>query len=222
MGGMTVCKDGNPINFEPYEPASTQKAKPKYTLEELKEAKTYIEQELEKRFSKELKTHGNVAKLMIEVYAIAILNAALGRTSGRKTLWDAIPETLQQTKLNAATYRSNFVWWLQMSGGGINIIAGLGSAAAMYRYKDYVNAIYGVQQGFNALGSLFGTWGQLNTQRLTGERTIGEGKVAFLNDKKSRGTEVAQNETRKGQEAFEQMNRAQQAAHDAFMRVIGG
>ncbi len=215
------------LNHEPAEKAPVQKT---YSKEEIKYAKTFIEQDLERRFkANSAENGGDISKLMFEVAAIFALNAAFDRTTARKSLWDTIPEILEQTKINAKTYHSWIVSSLQIGGAVVGIASGVGAGSGMIyaittcgaNATNWVTTISAMQQAGSGLSQLGSTGGQLWSQHLTGKRTIGEGRVNILMLIRDRQKEVDGTESRKVQEMIEQINRTEQTRHDTFGRMGG-
>jgi hypothetical protein len=224
------------LSHEPTEKASVQQT---YSKEEIKYAKTFIEQDLERRFKENsYKNGGDISKLMFEVAAILILNAAFDRTTARKSLWDTIPEILEQTKINAKTYHSWVVTSLQIGGAivgiGTGIVAGGQMGSAIYvastaapasfaatNLSSLIAKISAYQQVGSGVSQMGSTSGQLWSQHLTGKRTLGEGRVNILMLIRDRQKEVDGTESRKVQEGIDQINRTEQARHDIFGRMGG-
>ncbi len=214
----------HPTSFEPIESILPEKPiRPfsSYSKEELKEATSYIEDELSARFKKAGK-NSSITQFMIEITAIFVLLSASSKVTSRKAMWDLIPEIIEQTKINAATYNSKVVWICSMGGAAVSALGGaasLGSYAAGAMELQTANLMF---QTISGTGQVASTFGQLWGQKETGIRTIGEMKVTMLNMHKERMKEVDSAEARKTAEMAEQIMRIIQSHHDTASRILGG
>lgn len=223
---------GHPTSFEP---GDTFKFPEKKLIPEgltEKETETYIERELKARFN-DIGVKGDPARVLMEIVAISALLNAQSKTECRRQVLKMLTSIIEETEVSASKYNSKNVWMLAAAGAGISILCsgaaaaaisttvakGVGDSQAIY---NAIQSISALQSGGNALGQFLGTASQLEGQRLTGERTILDGRIQLLTLVRDKLKEYDSTDARRAQESLELIMRIVQTYHDTCMKANGG
>lgn len=233
-GGLEkpVALPGHATSFEPVDTFTYPERKGLPEKPTDKEIETYVERELKVRF-KELGIKGDPAVVLMQIVAISALLSQQSKSVSRKHVLKLLSDIIHETEISASKYNSKNVWMLAAAGAAISILCsvtaagaisakvaqGAGDSQAIYNAIQEISAL---QTGGNALGQFLGTASQLEGQRLTGERTVLDGRIQLLTLVRDKLKEYDSTDSRKAQETLEMIIRIMQTYHDTIMKANGG
>jgi hypothetical protein len=233
-GGLKDPIGGSGYQNLTFEPIDT------IPINEIKEKKAVKRNSIEEKIDvklENLKENDNLMRALVTIVAICALSSFQGKALSRTQILKMVPDILERTKVNAATYNSYTVYLLTGIGAAVTIACSLGAAGAFYTtVQAGLNAvppldgatiaqttswISSMQTAGSAAGQVTGTAGQLTSQYLTGERDVGTSVIQLLTMQRDKLKEYDSADARKSAEFLDMIIKVMEAYHRSCMQASG-